>query len=323
MTPTGRSQATGRSPDIEILSRYRPPRRDPSLPVDHGRGRVDHGPSCRFAHAGRLDRLPLRSARRPPGRTHQDAPHRWPRIHGAADHSHRPIADAWKRKLVYQTYRPLLDALVQRGADVQEVEDAAAEAERSGRSIRDVLINDSVVTEMELTEAYAEASGIGDRRPRRLRRRPGRAREDPAVARAAAPGARHRHGRRRAHRRDQRPRRRAGPRRRPRRDRHAGASRRRGAQRAAPDDRAGQAQREHPRRPQRRHRGRRGGRQPHRRRRGRADRALRELTARAGDPEPRLRPAPRADGAATCGSASASTACCTRWTPCRRASSRP
>ena len=62
---------------------------------------------------------------------------------------------------MYQTYRPLLDALIQRGADVQELEDAADESERSGRSIRDVLINDKVVTELELTEASAEANGIG------------------------------------------------------------------------------------------------------------------------------------------------------------------
>ena len=62
---------------------------------------------------------------------------------------------------MFQTYRPLLEALVKRGASEEEVQNAASEAERSGRSIRDVLINDSVVTEMELTEAYAEASGIG------------------------------------------------------------------------------------------------------------------------------------------------------------------
>jgi type IV pilus assembly protein PilB len=62
---------------------------------------------------------------------------------------------------VYQTFRPLLDALVRRGADALEIEDAAGEASSSGRSIRDVLINDSVVTELELTEASAEAAGIG------------------------------------------------------------------------------------------------------------------------------------------------------------------
>jgi len=62
---------------------------------------------------------------------------------------------------VYQTFRPLLDALVRRGADAVEMDDAADEAERSGRSIRDVLINGSLVTEHELTAASAEASGFG------------------------------------------------------------------------------------------------------------------------------------------------------------------
>jgi len=61
---------------------------------------------------------------------------------------------------MYQTFRPLLDALKQRGADPKVVEEAAREAERAGRSLRDVLINDQVVTETELTEASAEAYGI-------------------------------------------------------------------------------------------------------------------------------------------------------------------
>jgi type IV pilus assembly protein PilB len=61
---------------------------------------------------------------------------------------------------MYQTFRPLLDALKRRGADPHAVEEASQEAERSGRSIRDVLINDHVVTEIELTEASAEAYGI-------------------------------------------------------------------------------------------------------------------------------------------------------------------
>jgi type IV pilus assembly protein PilB len=61
---------------------------------------------------------------------------------------------------MYQTYRPLLDALVKRGADARAIEDAAEEAERANRSIRDVLMNDLVVTELELTEASAEASGL-------------------------------------------------------------------------------------------------------------------------------------------------------------------
>jgi type IV pilus assembly protein PilB len=61
---------------------------------------------------------------------------------------------------VYQTFRPLLDALKRRGADGSVIDAAAEEAEHSGRSIRDVLINDRLVTETELTEASADAFGI-------------------------------------------------------------------------------------------------------------------------------------------------------------------
>src|ERR1700759_1936840 len=61
---------------------------------------------------------------------------------------------------MYQTYRPLLDALQQRGTDVLALQGAPDEADRAGRSIRDVLINDRVVTELELTEASAEAFGL-------------------------------------------------------------------------------------------------------------------------------------------------------------------
>jgi type IV pilus assembly protein PilB len=61
---------------------------------------------------------------------------------------------------VYQTFRPLLDALKKRGADASVIDAAAEEAEHSGRSIRDVLINDRLVTETELTEASADAFGI-------------------------------------------------------------------------------------------------------------------------------------------------------------------
>ena len=46
-----------------------------------------------------------------------------------------------------QTFRPLLDALKQIGVDPAAVDRAAAEAQRSGRSVRAVLINDQVVTE--------------------------------------------------------------------------------------------------------------------------------------------------------------------------------
>ncbi len=61
---------------------------------------------------------------------------------------------------MYQTFRPLLDALKQRGADARAVEEAAEEAQRTGRSIRDVLINDRIIDEVELTEASADAYGI-------------------------------------------------------------------------------------------------------------------------------------------------------------------
>ncbi len=62
---------------------------------------------------------------------------------------------------VYQSYLPLLDALVRRGADPDVVAHAADVAETTGRTIRDVLINNSVLTELELTEASAEVHGIG------------------------------------------------------------------------------------------------------------------------------------------------------------------
>ncbi len=61
---------------------------------------------------------------------------------------------------MYAAYRPLLDALQERGADAHALQEAADEAERSGRSIRDILINDLIVTEMELTEASADAHGL-------------------------------------------------------------------------------------------------------------------------------------------------------------------
>ena len=59
-----------------------------------------------------------------------------------------------------QTFRPLLDALKQMGVDPQAVDAAAEEAQRSGRSVRAVLINDQVVTEEQLTTAAAAAFGI-------------------------------------------------------------------------------------------------------------------------------------------------------------------
>ncbi|GIE95782.1 GspE/PulE family protein [Paractinoplanes rishiriensis] len=59
-----------------------------------------------------------------------------------------------------QTFRPLLDALKQIGVDAAAVDAAADEAQRSGRSVRAVLINDQVVTEEQLTAAAARAFGI-------------------------------------------------------------------------------------------------------------------------------------------------------------------
>src|SRR3954453_7104180 len=59
-----------------------------------------------------------------------------------------------------QTFRPLLDALKQIGVDPLAVDAAAEEAQRSGRSVRAVLINDQVVTEEQLTRAAAQAFGI-------------------------------------------------------------------------------------------------------------------------------------------------------------------
>ena len=61
---------------------------------------------------------------------------------------------------MYQSYRPLLDALAHCGVDAADIEEAAQESQRSGRSIRDVLINDSVITEFALAEALAESHGI-------------------------------------------------------------------------------------------------------------------------------------------------------------------
>ncbi|GAA2678963.1 GspE/PulE family protein [Actinoplanes palleronii] len=59
-----------------------------------------------------------------------------------------------------QTFRPLLDALKQIGIDPHAIDAAAEEAQRSGRPVRAVLINDQVVTEEQLTQAAAAAFGI-------------------------------------------------------------------------------------------------------------------------------------------------------------------
>jgi type IV pilus assembly protein PilB len=59
-----------------------------------------------------------------------------------------------------QNFGLLLDALAQRGVDPHLLEQTAKEAERSGRSLRAILINERVVTEDQLTEASAEAFGF-------------------------------------------------------------------------------------------------------------------------------------------------------------------
>jgi type IV pilus assembly protein PilB len=59
-----------------------------------------------------------------------------------------------------QLFSPLLNALKQLGVDPQALERAAGEAERTGRSLRAVLIHDNVVTEGQLTEASAIEYGI-------------------------------------------------------------------------------------------------------------------------------------------------------------------
>ena len=62
--------------------------------------------------------------------------------------------------MVYVSYRPLLDTLIARGVDAAAVENAAQVAQTTGRTIRDVLINDDVVPETELTAAPAPCHGM-------------------------------------------------------------------------------------------------------------------------------------------------------------------
>ena len=58
------------------------------------------------------------------------------------------------------SHRAVIDALQRSGVDFVALQEAADEADRSGRSLRDVLINESVITEVELTEALATANGM-------------------------------------------------------------------------------------------------------------------------------------------------------------------
>ena len=61
---------------------------------------------------------------------------------------------------MYQTYGPVLDALRVRGLSASVLDDVVASAAESGKALRDVLISKGVVTEIELSEAVAEAYGL-------------------------------------------------------------------------------------------------------------------------------------------------------------------
>lgn len=56
--------------------------------------------------------------------------------------------------------RPILTALRSRGLAAAQIEAAAETADRTGRKIRDVLIDDQIVTEFELASATADAYGV-------------------------------------------------------------------------------------------------------------------------------------------------------------------
>jgi type IV pilus assembly protein PilB len=61
---------------------------------------------------------------------------------------------------MYQTYGPVLEALRLRGLSPTVLQEAVRIAEGSDRPLRDVLIDQRVVTEIELAEALAEAYGL-------------------------------------------------------------------------------------------------------------------------------------------------------------------
>jgi type IV pilus assembly protein PilB len=61
---------------------------------------------------------------------------------------------------MYQTHGPVLDALRSRGVRGEVLDEAVRNAESSGRTLRDVLITQGAVTEIELSEALAEAYGL-------------------------------------------------------------------------------------------------------------------------------------------------------------------
>jgi type IV pilus assembly protein PilB len=61
---------------------------------------------------------------------------------------------------MYQTYGPVLEALRVRGLSAAVLDDAVRSSDDTGRPLRDVLVDQGVVTEIELAEALAEAYGI-------------------------------------------------------------------------------------------------------------------------------------------------------------------
>ncbi len=61
---------------------------------------------------------------------------------------------------MHQIYRPLLDALSRRGIDAADVQEAVSESERTGRSLREVLLKRSFITEFGLAGALADAHGL-------------------------------------------------------------------------------------------------------------------------------------------------------------------
>jgi type IV pilus assembly protein PilB len=61
---------------------------------------------------------------------------------------------------MYQTHGPILDALRVRGVSSTVLSAAVSASDESGRPLRDVLVDDGIVTEVELAEALAQAYGV-------------------------------------------------------------------------------------------------------------------------------------------------------------------
>ncbi len=61
---------------------------------------------------------------------------------------------------MYQTHGPILEALRVRGISPTVLSAAVTAAEESSRPLRDVLVDDGIITEVELAEALAQAYGL-------------------------------------------------------------------------------------------------------------------------------------------------------------------